>query len=296
MKRLGPILAVLFFLLGVFAFTGRAVYCPLSEVPCEELYDGRVQVNQLMYLSRQLYGEVVWMEQGTPISVTYHSGNSLGKSPYERAQADNRHKEMILQTTAAYAGDFALSTQLGVAMEQGMLINKNLEPHMEGLVLVQEGGLQILGLHQPQYFAPLQRTLDLRNVYDRTRLLAWAEREKSGIWQTHLLAFGQALQITRAGRKKVADRKLLAVVTKDGKEQVALFHFARSVYLYDAAKMTLDYLQTMEGIQVQGIVNLDTGVHNVLELAQEVEDCEVSTLGKDDPEEAANLLTFSYKE
>jgi len=261
-----------------------------------ESHHGMVQTNQLMYLSRQPYGEVIWMKKGQDLKSVYHIGVEAGKNPYQRASSSIPNQAVILQTTAAYTGDYALNTQLGIAMEQGRLKNKALAAQMDGLVLIWQNQVEVFNIRESFFFQPLNQRIELNDVYDRTRFLAWVEKNNGSLFQTHLLAFNQDLKITNVARDRVADRKLLVTLSKDGEEYFVLFHFARSIYLYDAAKMTLEYLTEKKNAEIHGIVNLDTGVHNVLELPEQAAHCAMGTLGKEHPQEAANLLTFFYQE
>lgn len=115
------------------------------------------------------------------------------------------------------------------------------------------------------------------------------------VFQTHLLAYNNQLKINYNAKRDVAERKFLVLVEQGGK-RFAVIYRIKGYYLYDAAKIVFELLESNPTYRIKSMINLDTGLQNVLDLHQSVSYCNDEEIkGFVYPEYAMNLLVFYLK-
>jgi len=272
-------------------------YNGLSETHDQDLYKGNVKLFKL-YRNGSTYGQTVWLyRQSGNVKAKYfaHRDYDSNKSVYDRYSEWKGNSEIIMVCAGAFTSQ-DYTKPVGLTVDNGKVVNRKIDESMDGLVIVYAtGGIVVSDIDEGNlYLQTLGRQVDARDHRDKYELLEWAEKEDATIFQTQLLCYKNQLRISSNGRKERAARRLLILGT-DSKGNVVhvVFNIQRDVYLYDISKEVLEYLKE-EGLNVIAMLNLDTGMYNILEVYNErgyqLDDVE----GEEPVRKATNLLSYYY--
>ena len=237
------------------------------------------------------------------IKAKYFAYKDNGMVVHDRYDNWRAGKNIVLISSGAYGTTFnGTDKPVGLTMDNGNDVNLNLDPKMDGLIIVEAvGGIRASNIQDADLTYKkngADKTVNIKDYYQRNAFLSWCRTEKATTFQTHLLIYKDQLKFTQSGGN-VAERKLL-VLTKDKSGNV--FHFI--VYskdyqftLYDMAYNTLQMFSTY-GYQVIAAANLDTGGVDVLATSNELYDCSnAAILGKtnDARRNMTNMLAYYFE-
>lgn len=193
------------------------------------------------------------------------------------------------------------SPPLGVCVDNGNIVNRNLDSSMDGLVIVYNGGAQAGGIGVVNIDKDPVKvsqggnfTYDLRNYSQKSSFLNWAASQDATVFQTQLMytskygyGFNESTHLTYGSS---AERRFLAICIKDGTVHHIVIDHPGGDYLNRSAKRVHSYLSESMGYNVIGLFNLDTGGKNIMRAY----DDEGDTLSRTslDTDEATNLLVY----
>ena len=294
-----PVVPLILLCFGLFAWTipnqqttGSNKY--ISETLCRSSLSNHVKTYKITESTPALeraYGYSIWMNlDAGNIKAMYMPGTSGFKKVYERFNHWKPDKNILLLSSGAYAIR-GYKAPLGFTMDKGSMINKKWRDNMDAIVVLKEDKLVVYNKNAPSQLSANQ-TFHLTKTLDRTSFTNLALQKNWTVFQTHLLAYNNKLMISEEGRKKVAKRKFLALIEQDG-TNYAIIYYTKGNYLYDATKDIFDLLKKKSNSQVNAIINLDTGVQDVLQLNNSIQGCKGEQIkGIISPDYAMNLLTF----
>lgn len=270
----------------------------LSETFYQGLFDNNVKVYRL-YKDGNRYGQSVWLyRKSGKVKAKYfaHKDYSEDQSVFDRYSNWKGDADQIIMVCSGAFTSQDYSKPVGLTVDNGRIVNRKVEESMDGLVIVYAtGGIVVSDIDEGNlYLQSLNRKVDLRDSRDKFDLLSWAESEDATIFQTQLLVYKNQLRIDREGRKERAARRLLVLgQDKHGDVVHIVFNVEEDVYLYDIAHEVLSYLQTNK-VNVIGMLNLDTGMYNIMEVYKE-DGYQLSYVEGDEPvRKATNLLSYYY--
>lgn len=268
---------------------------PTPEIKEESLknaFEGSVMVKKLFREGRRL-GHTVWMKRSPgKIKAKYFACGEVNKR-YEEWKAD---RKIVMACSGAFTtNDFGRPLPVGLTVDNGLVVNKQTNEEMDGLVLVYgTGGVAVSDIEVGDlYLQSLNKTVDVREAWDKFELLKWAEKEEATIFQTQLLAFKDNLRLeVEKARKNLRERRLL-VLARDAQKMLyhIIFDIEESVYLGDIARDVLQYLQGQK-MTVTAILNLDTGWYNQINVYDEQKQ---SLLEHNPDKDPTNLLVYYYE-
>ncbi|MFK7946825.1 MAG: hypothetical protein AB8G11_04495 [Saprospiraceae bacterium] len=266
-------------------------YSPLSEKHCQTTANNNIKINEVNDLG-QRYGYSIWMNSDA-IDANYHASKWNNQSVYQRYNTWKAGKSVFLTSSGGYSSN-NYTTSLGLTIENGRVVNNLLDDNMDAIVVIYNGDLEVIDCRKKMKIKAINQTLQLSNRQDKTLFVNKMKQLKATVFQTHLLAKNDILKIKTDSDKKVAERKLLAIVEKDNESFYTLFYIKRGERLYNAAKKINNYLISKD-YTVHNIINLDTGVHNILKTYQ-LKSCSNRVIeGESRIGSAVNLITF-FKE
>ena len=156
---------------------------------------------------------------------------------------------------------------LGLSLQAGRIVNRQLDPEMDGLVWIdRQGRLQALDLEAERF----EGRYDLRKKAELAAFLRLAREEHLSCFQTQLLysaAGGEHMGPRKYGKR--SPRRFLAIcLDAQGRERQLILDLAAARHLNDAGRKALQALQ-QAGWQVQYLLNQDTGSRDIFALRDE---------------------------
>lgn len=210
-------------------------------------------------------------------------------------------KQILFYCSGAFSESWdSDSPPLGVCVDNGVIVNRNLDSGMDGLVIVYNGGGQAGGIAVVNIDKDPVKvsqggdfTYNLRNYAERSAFLNWAQSQDATVFQTQLMytskygyGFEESTHLTYGSS---AERRFLAICIKDGTVHHIVVDHPESDYLNRSSKRVHAYLSE-QGYTVVGLFNLDTGGKNIMRAY----DDEGDTVSRTDldTDEATNLLVY----
>ena len=142
------------------------------------------------------------------------------------------------------------------------------------------------------------------NSFDRVQFIKWAEDNEATVFQAHLLAYKDKLDISicKTGTcLNPASRRFLAVC-KDQNDKLVhtIVHCITETTLYDGSYKVYNFLKDFKDMkEVIYMVNLDTGCQNVFSLYKpDGVEKSIKVVGGNyfyKIEQAVNLLVYYYE-
>lgn len=266
----------------------------LHETTCQSIKNGQIKIKEIKQdRSSKTYGYSIWIKPKSNIGICYFPIKSDHESVYGRYVDWQSDKKVILVSSGAYAT--AANEPIGLTIDNGAILNQRLRRDMDGIVVVHNGQIHIYNSKKRFHFEPLNKTLWMPDYKDKNQFTTWAKNNKATIFQTHLLIYNNHLRIAPNSKKKFTKRKMLALL-RDGAGHThnAIFYLASGEYLLDGTKKLRKYLNEA-GFQVDKMINLDTGINNILEVNEAIRTCNGATVrGKNNMQAAKNLLSFYW--
>jgi hypothetical protein len=239
------------------------------------------------------------------IKAKYFAYKENGKVVHERYDSWRTGKNVVLVSSGAYATGFSGSDiPVGLTVDNGNIVNKNIDPTMDGLVIVEAvGGVRMTNIKDGDLTirkGTVDRKVNVNDPLQRSEFLSWCESEDATVFQTHLLIYKNQLKLSYLNSSgKVAERKMI-VLAYDSSGN--LYHFIvyskfKQMTLYEMASNTLIMLNE-NGYNVVAAANLDTGGVDVLSTSTELADCggqSIEGLTNARRREMTNMLAYFYE-
>jgi hypothetical protein len=266
-----------------------------SLSPKQNLRDGYVNVFELSKGGTK-YGNAIWMDRsasGKRIKAKYFASGDT----YQKFLNWKGNKDIIMVSSGAYSSGMngRYSIPVGICVDNGEIVNRNIDHKMDGLVIVEAvGGVRVSDVEKGNlYLGSLGKRVS--PIKDKLVLLNWGREESATIFQTHLLAYDNKLRTYSNGDAKRASRGMLALVT-DKKDNVMhiVFEIDREVSLYEAAKDALSTLKK-RNLEVVGLMNLDRGAYDIMEAYNDNSQSMSFLSGSVSVSNATNLLVYYYE-
>ena len=271
-----------------------------------QLYNPQYIQHQILPYKGETYSIVDMSRKDGRVKVKYFAAkDNDGSSVKKRYLEWSKNKNIILYTSGTYmtSCDANLAKPDGLCIDGGKLVNQNLSTH-DGLVIVQaSGGIVTSNLKEGNLTVKLSntqdKTLNLKNSFDRIEFYKWAESNEATVFQTHLLYYKNEIKVANNSSQTKAKRRLM-VVGKD--EDGILHHYI--VYLFSENSLKAATEKIVEFVKVRRdiddivfIINLDTGCQDVYEVwnskGMKLNDHEYK--GQSSIDNAANLLVYYFE-
>lgn len=192
------------------------------------------------------------------------------------------------------------SPPLGICVDNGRIVNRNIDNRMDGLVIVynggnQAGGIAVVDIEKDSVTVNQggRANYYLRNSDHRFRFLRWAESQSATVFQTQLMytkAHEHSFPTNMLTYGEKAERRFLAICMKKGIVYHLVIDHPKSDYLNRSAEKIIRYLRDEMELTVYGLFNLDTGGKNIMRAYNE--DGEQIAKGPEDVKNATNLLVY----
>ena len=260
-------------------------------------FQGKVKIYELKKEGKS-YGHSIWLNRsGHRVKAKYFALRSKNVSVYDRMQSWRQGRNVILACSGAFSTELpggGTGTTVGLTVDNGRIVNRNIDRTMDGVVIVLDNGGMIVSDIDNKNLEVGDK--HFRVIEDKIALLNWAQQHKATIFQTQLLAYQGALRISRAGRKKMRERRFLALVTSRAKGlHHVIIDIPNNEYLFNAARDAFYHLKDDQGMTVVALLNIDTGGFNILELYNERGQRDFTVSGPRDIKLATNLISYSFE-
>lgn len=242
--------------------------------------------------SNHSIGHSIWM-RAPRIKVQYFASSAVNQF----RSFKNQHR-VVLATTGGYTTNFGGSKKPdGFTLENGKLINAVLLHDRHGLAVFSGNSVQAINLKANKIKLPNGDILDtpFESLAAYSQLLKWCKDHNATVFQTHLLASNDSILINPSKSSNAQrERRLLALFQdKKGNKIHAIFNITAS---YDLASITQEIFNIIakREFKVLGIMNLDTGSYDILNVFNERGNLWPAVRGPVDISTATNLIVY-YK-
>lgn len=277
----------------------------MRESYCTSSFGGDVTTYTLNMGGSEL-GKSIWISRKSKRAKAKYFAHKYGGSDVHDRYTKwrvNSGKNIILKSSGAYAtGWNGSDIPVGLTVDNGVVVNRNYHNTMDGLVIVYAtGGIAVSNIEDGDlYLEALGRKVDIRNASDRNAFLAWAQSERATVFQMHLMAYGNKIEVGKYNSSSSrSTRKFLALAkSRSGELFHIIFYLKNHSYsLYDATKLVFDYLRKDKRMNVIAMINLDTGGFDILNTAGGATDCNNSNIWgtSTNYEDMTNLLSYQYE-
>jgi hypothetical protein len=268
--------------------------------------------NNLSYYSQyvdlkgdRLYGsdEPLWLilinKYEDRIKTKYFASAGGYGSISDKFNAWKENKKIIMYASGSYTGGLA-STPVGLTIDNGILVNRNIEQKgYDGLVVVfPSGKIDVLNLKFTLTLDNGTRQYDIQhNEFDKNDFISWAIAARFTVFQTHLLVFKNQLCFSQFGSSiaTASNRRFLACGINSNNQTInVIINDLHRGTLYERSRIALDILQNQEGLNVAWMINLDTGAKDVFQGFNEQGLYLTHYTGTTPLSSAINLIVYYY--
>ena len=249
---------------------------------------------EITYEYYQHYFYLYDFTMGNDVNVKYFPQNSA----YQYESWNGNQKNVVLLCSGAFSESWdSNSKPVGLTVDNGVVINKNIDATMDGLVLIQDGYVSVIDLDALETGMELSDGNQIKinprkSIKDKLLLLEAAKQKKMTIFQTQLVySYLKATNFNNINYGKERERRFLAICVKNDKYHNIIIDIPDYLPLNKAAKYTKEVLD-FEGYKSYFILNLDTGDKNVFYNTNG--NNQLTSKGKTFLTESTNLLVF-YK-
>ena len=225
----------------------------------------------------------------------------FAKNANQQFAAWKGNRRILLYCSGAFSESWdSDSPPLGICVDNGRIVNRNIDQTMDGLVIVyngggQAGGIAVVNLDKEPVTVSQggKAEYNLRDASDRVHFLRWASDQQATVFQTQLMytkSYGRGFDLRKLTYGKAAERRFLAICMKKGVVYHLVIDHPESDYLNRAAERVIRYLVDNEGYELYGLFNLDTGGKNILRVYDDEGD--VLAKGSESVSDATNLLVY----
>lgn len=255
-----------------------------GEVTIYRLYQGYTEIGQSIYLNRQ----------SKKLKAKYFACGQSGQTVYERYLGWASNKKIAAVFSGAYTTGQDYTIPMGLTIDAGMVINRQIDNTMDALVIVEQtGGIRIYDLDAGAnlFLVSANTSVDPRSANGKLQLFDWAANEEATIFQTNLLVYKNTLKMGDVSDS--AERRILAICEKNGNVEHILFNIEKSKSLTEIARYQYDFLRS-KGYSVIGMINMDTGMMNAFEMFNHT-GSRLPFQGKTDIKSVSNLVVYYYE-
>ncbi|MBK9328011.1 MAG: hypothetical protein IPM95_01600 [Sphingobacteriales bacterium] len=242
-------------------------------------------------------GESIWLTRKDSlqeyIDAHYFAAGDI-VSKHERQKKD---ESLIIVSSGGFNN--ILEQPDGFTVEGGAIINTVISPYRHGLVMLSDGGINVLNLKNSHFTIPSGQPISnpLTTVKGYAEMVKWAKKAKATVFQTQLLCYQDSLLITiEKAKRELRERRLLAICTdkKSNTNYYVIFNIRNPCYL---AEITMEIFSVLSrnNTEIKAILNLDTGSYDILELYDESGHVIDAIKGTVDISKAINLISFTKK-
>lgn len=273
-----------------------------SESPYEQNY---VEVSTVRHNGHSY--KTIYMERGRSggkIKAKYFAAKdpNNGNSVPSRFDMWSDQKGVICVTSGTYMDSYVNPKPIGLTVDNGIVVNRGLQPDMDGLVIVYAtGGVVATNIEDKDLTVQGGMIsgvpLDLRgNSMHLASFLNWCEQMQATVFQTHLLIYKDEITISSYNSSSdQRERRFLAVGTdEDGQVVHCIVHSPEYTTLYEGTKRVKTFLNQFKEMEVIFMVNLDTGAQDVFNLFRPDGTIDPTIAGQKPLNEAVNLLVYYY--
>ncbi|MCX6188137.1 MAG: hypothetical protein NTW54_00760 [Bacteroidetes bacterium] len=266
-------------------------------------YDGNfVEISSVKYKDEQF--NVIYMKrEGNRVKAKYFAAADFnGNNVYKRYQKWVPGKNVILVSSGTYMDYDGIP--VGLTIDNGVVVNKTLANNFDGLVIVNvNGGITVTNLKDGDLQlkgtdVDTTRKYDLRkSAWDMQAFIKWAVSHEATVFQSHLLVYNNKFEIAfKNSSNAIAPRRFLAI-GKDEKGKIvhAIIQSTEYATLYNGSKKSLDFLNQFKDMEVNFMINLDTGDQDVFKLYDRDGTYNRMIKGEKDLSVAVNLLTYYFQ-
>ncbi len=248
-------------------------------------------------ITYEYYGHYFYLfdfTMGDNVKVKYFPTNSA----YHYESWNGNRKDVVLLCSGAFSETWDYNSKpVGLTVDNGVVVNKNIDATMDGLVLIQDGYVSVIDLDALETGMELSdgdkiQINPRKSVKDKLLLLEAAKQKNMTIFQTQLVYSylkTSNFQNLEYGNKR--ERRFLAISIKNDKYHNIIIDIPDYLPLNKAAKYTKEVLD-FAGYDSYFILNLDTGDRNVFYNTSGSN--QLTSKGKTFLTDSTNLLVF-YK-
>jgi hypothetical protein len=278
---------------------------PFSFQFCIKGHSDEAFSGNLVYNGGQIGYVIALNRTSKRIKAKYFAYKENGKIVHERYDNWRSGKNVVLISSGAYATGFSGSDlPVGLTVDDGNIVNRNIDTNMDGLVIVEAvGGVRMTNIRDGDLTirkGSVDKKVNVNDPLQRSEFLSWCESEKATVFQTHLLIYKNQLKLSYLNSSnKVAERKMILLAYDSNGNLYHLIVYSRwkQMTLYEMASNTLSMLNE-NGFNVVAAANLDTGGVDVLSTSTELADCggqSIEGLTNARRREMTNMLVYFYE-
>lgn len=278
-------------------------YLPSFHPSEIQIYDSRyIEISSVKFKADQF--NVIYMKRDSNrVRAKYFATADFnGNNVFKRYQKWVTGKNVILVSSGTYM-DYD-GVPVGLTVDNGIVVNKSLAKHFDGLVIVNaNGGIAVANLKLGDVKLKGEgvdstKKYDLRkSAWDLQTFTKWAVSREATVFQSHLLVYNNKLDVAFLNASPaIAPRRFLAI-GKDSKGKVvhAIIQSSEYATLYDGSKKALEFLNQYKGMEVTCMINLDTGDQDVFRLYEKDGSPNKMIKGEKDLSVAVNLLAYYFQ-
>ncbi len=223
--------------------------------------------NQILYIQKI-------SQKNNYVKIKYFAERDLSGTIYNRYQNWNTGKAIIAISSGGYTSSCYANNAhpVGICIENGRVINQGLKDEMDGLIIINDNGRMFTyNLKKNDLKIRLKdssiKKLDIRgNSYNRAEFIKLAKESNMTVFQSHLLAYDNKMIISDSSAKLYAQRRFLAMCTKDNEIIHFIINIPEACTLLEGTRISLNYLANFEKTEVMSIINLESGCTNIYEV------------------------------
>jgi len=256
-----------------------------SKVTIFSVYDGNNFIGNSLWINRTINSE---------IKAQYFADKMNYSSIYERFNAWKSGKVLISICSGAFTNDN--TKPKGITIDNGTIINRDVDGTMNGLVIVYPtGGIVVSDLSEKNLKLSNNYSthyLNIRDEYDKNTFFTFAKNESATVFQTQLLIYNNDLKCKP--KNEYRERRFLIIAkNRDNNILHIVFDIPKNVQLYSTAQAILNYFKS-SGKDIYAMINLDTGSYNMINVyypnGSKVSDFK----GSNDIAGAVNIIAYYY--
>ncbi|HUH73077.1 MAG TPA: hypothetical protein VLZ75_01595 [Chitinophagales bacterium] len=297
------------FQISFLALSIILIFCSAFTKEIEGYDEKLVEVSTAIFNSDRFH--MISMKRGSNrIKAKYFAATdpSNNKTVPERYNAWKKGKNIIAVSSGTYMTDCnpANAKPVGLSIDNGVIVNKNLDLKLGGLIIVyQTGGIEATKISDGNLGIidnGNKKIININNSFDRNNFVAWAKTNEATVFQSHLLVYHDKINTNYCDSKtqscaKKASRRFLAIGEDHNKEIVhILIHSPSETTLHDGTSKVYKFLKDFKEMnKVQFMINIDTGCQDVFNLYKSDGTKYSKIKGTLDENEAVNLLVYYYE-
>lgn len=281
-----------------------------SFIPFKKIlpgYDSNYVEVTTSFYNNEKFIMINMKREGEKVKAKYFAAKDVnGDNVFKRFTEWSKNKNIILLTGAAYftGTNFSDAVPFGLTIDDGILVNENMPPKgFDGLAIVyatggiacsniSDGNLLIKGNCNPD-----NKTLDIRNAWDKKAFINCAKEQRATVFQQHLLVYKDEFKISLNSSSEKRERRFLSVGKDENGTMVhTIVHYPTYTTLLDGAQKVYKFLKDYKGMkEIIFMINLDTGYQDVFRIYDKTGKIRTDIKGPVEPEKSVNLLVYYYE-